>query len=245
MFLTNQSPAALKEGNRRESLLRKETNIQRGTGESSPEKKKKFPEAPQLLAPDLKPKQKIAGTCRCQLVRSVSPWSMGLRGNTKETSIQLAYLELIKNSRHFIYIENQFFISGSAGVEVHNQISEAIIMRIRQAAADKEKFRVMIMIPLLPGFEGDIGSSTGALLKVQLHWEYQTICRGGTSIIETLNKDPNIKNPFDYIYFFSLRQHGVLNGEPKTELIYIHSKVITCHNDFIDNIFSSTGHDRG
>lgn len=174
---------------------------------------------------DLKPKNRIAGTCRCQLLRSVAPWSMGLKPQTKENSIQMAYLEMIQNAKHFIYIENQFFISGSAGDQVHNQISEVLIMRIKQAAANKEKFRVIVVLPLLPGFEGEIDTSTASILKIQLHWQYQTICRGGTSIIETLEKDPNIKDPFEYISFFSLRQHGKISGEPVTEIVYVHSKV--------------------
>lgn len=36
---------------------------------------------------------------------------MGLLQRYCESSIQEAYIELIKNSKHFIYIENQFFIS--------------------------------------------------------------------------------------------------------------------------------------
>ena len=37
-----------------------------------------------------------------QVVRSVSKWSAGVR---TEHSIQSAYLEIIKNAEHFIYIE--------------------------------------------------------------------------------------------------------------------------------------------
>ena len=46
-----------------------------------------------------------------QALRSISNWSIGL-GKT-ETSILKAYYELIENSKHYIFIENQFFISKS------------------------------------------------------------------------------------------------------------------------------------
>ena len=43
-----------------------------------------------------------------QVLRSVGEWSLGLK--TKENSILEAYYQLIENSKHYIYIENQFFI---------------------------------------------------------------------------------------------------------------------------------------
>ena len=131
---------------------------------------------------------------------------------------------MISNAEHFIYIENQFFISKSAGSDVHNQISEALIQRIKQAEEKKEKFRVIIILPLLPGFEGEIDGSSASILKVQMHWQYATICRGGASIIETLQSEFRI-DPDEYISFLSLRQHGKIGANPVTELIYIHSKV--------------------
>jgi phospholipase D1/2 len=37
----------------------------------------------------------------------------------------------------------------------------------------------------------------------------------------------------DYITFFSLRAHGMINGTPKTELIYIHSKVLIVDDEIV------------
>lgn len=182
--------------------------------------------AENYLKLDLLPKSRMQGTCRCQMVRSASRWSLGLRETTHESSIQIAYLNLIREAKHFIYIENQFFISKSGGEQVvHNAISEALIERIKRAALKKEKFRVMVFIPLLPGFEGEIYNSNSSVLKIQMFWEYATICRGGTSILETLARDPNISDPSEYIGFFSLRQHDKLGDLPISELVYIHSKV--------------------
>lgn len=46
----------------------------------------------------------------CQVIRSVSNWSAGLI-KKDENSILKAYYDLIDNSKHYIFIENQFFIS--------------------------------------------------------------------------------------------------------------------------------------
>jgi phospholipase D1/2 len=52
-----------------------------------------------------------------QVLRSVAHWSTLI--DKTEDSIQQAYLSLIANARHYVYIENQFFVSmiGSADVD--------------------------------------------------------------------------------------------------------------------------------
>ena len=55
---------------------------------------------------------------------------------------------------------------------------------------------------------------------------YQSIARNkGMSLLEKLREKmgDNVNN---YIYFFSLRNHGTIKGLPVTELIYIHSKLL-------------------
>lgn len=182
--------------------------------------------AKNLLLPKFN-KLKTTGCCNCQIVRSAGLWSMGLE--KKEHSIHAAYLHLILEAKNFIYIENQFFISSTAGCPVKNQIAQALIERIKIAAAEKENFKVIVIMPLLPGFQGRIQDSS--LLRVQLHWEYQTICRGLSSIYEQLKLDKNIINPDDYISFYSLRNHGILNTKPVTEIVYIHSKLMIIDDD--------------
>lgn len=53
----------------------------------------------------------------CQIIRSASEWSTGI--TKEEKSIKNAYCSLIKESKRYIYIENQFFISKS-----YNSIEE-------------------------------------------------------------------------------------------------------------------------
>ncbi|XP_051564751.1 phospholipase D1-like isoform X4 [Myxocyprinus asiaticus] len=157
-----------------------------------------------------------------QVLRSVCQWSIGSK--VHEESIHLAYISAIQNSKHFIYIENQFFIS-CADKTIHNSIGDALTERILRAYREKKKFRVYVVMPLLPGFEGDISSGGGQAIKAIMYFNYRTMCRGEHSIIERLKcvmADSWIK----YISFCGLRTHADLDGRLVTELIYVHSKLM-------------------
>ena len=169
-----------------------------------------------------------------QVLRSASKWSVGVK--KKENSILQGYYQLIDNAKHYIYIENQFFVSRAFNEEeraecdydlsdvVENLIAYHIRKRIERAFLDKQKFRVFVFIPLLPGFAGEPESS--GTLQIILKHTYAGISRNhGMSIIEQLEKIMGDKWK-EYIGFYSLRGHGIVNGEPKTELIYIHSKLM-------------------
>lgn len=71
----------------------------------------------------------------CQVLRSVGTWSAGfLESDTVEQSIHEAYIDTINRAQHYIYIENQFFITlAMQSINVHNQIGEALYKRIRRA----------------------------------------------------------------------------------------------------------------
>jgi len=58
-----------------------------------------------------------------------------------------------------------------------------------------------------------------------MHYQYSSISRNQTSIINRLEKQ-GIQNWSDYIGFYSLRGKDELQGVPVSELIYIHSKLI-------------------
>ena len=164
-----------------------------------------------------------------QVLRSVGEWSLGLK--SKESSILEAYYHLIQNSKHYIYIENQFFISRSFDDNipylVENKIALYITNRILKASKNHEKFRVYVFIPLLPGFAGEPEKS--GTLQIILKYTYATICRNNNlSIVERLKTElgKTGQNWEDYIGFYSLRNHTYVNGIPKTEIIYIHSKLM-------------------
>lgn len=161
-----------------------------------------------------------AGSCTCQLVVSSSMWSYNY--HVYENTIYSAYLHLINLANHFIYIENQFFISSTAGDPVKNQLAQALVDRIKYAFAHGEAFKVIVVMPLLPAFEGSVDDPAAAVLRVQLYWEYQTI----NSLYEQL-REAGIEDPTRYIAFYGLRTHAVMpNGKPATEIVYVHSKVM-------------------
>ena len=169
-----------------------------------------------------------------QALRSVSEWSIGK--TTTERSILTGYYKLIDNAKHYIYIENQFFITKpfsederkQSGLNlnklVENEIGLHLRTRIERAYDQKENFKVFICVPLLPGFSGTPGESS--TMNGVLKHTYQSIAHNkGMSLLEQLRK--KMGNDLEkYIYFFSLRNHGKIKGVPVTELIYIHSKLL-------------------
>ncbi|XP_066597975.1 phospholipase D1 isoform X2 [Prorops nasuta] len=165
---------------------------------------------------------------RCQVLRSVSSWSAGfLDAETIEQSIQEAYIQAISKAERYIYIENQFFIT-LATMErssVKNRIGETLLKRILRAHREGSVFRVFVIMPLLPGFEGDVGGPSGTALRAITHWNYASISRGRDAILNQLINS-GIEDPSEYITFHGLRTHSLLNGTMVTELIYVHSKLM-------------------
>jgi phospholipase D1/2 len=120
---------------------------------------------------------------------------------------------LIREANHFVYIENQFFISNT-GKEgpVKNQIAAALVERIIAAARSGTKFKVIVVIPEVPGFAGDVKKETS--IKTIMAAQYRTINRGGHSIFEEIRRahlDPN-----DYIRFYHLRVYDRINAPLNT-----------------------------
>ncbi|KAL0433968.1 UNVERIFIED_CONTAM: Phospholipase D zeta 1 [Sesamum latifolium] len=164
--------------------------------------------------------------CRCQIIRSVSQWSAGT--SQIEESIHNAYCSLIDRAEHYVYIENQFFISGLSGDEIiQNRVLEALYRRIMRAHNEKKCFRVIIVIPLLPGFQGGVDDSGAASVRAIMHWQYRTICRGQNSILHNLCHlvGPRVH---DYISFYGLRAYGRLfdGGPVASSQVYVHSKIM-------------------
>ncbi|XP_040104733.1 phospholipase D1 isoform X2 [Oryx dammah] len=165
-----------------------------------------------------------------QLLRSAADWSAGIKYH--EESIHAAYIYVIENSKHYIYIENQFFISCSDDRVVFNKIGDAIAQRILKAHRESQRYRVYVVIPLLPGFEGDISTGGGNALQAIMHFNYRTMCRGENSILGQLKAE--IGNQWiNYISFCGLRTHAELEGNLVTELIYVHSKLLIADDNTV------------
>ncbi|KAI9658246.1 MAG: Phospholipase D1 [Bathelium mastoideum] len=167
----------------------------------------------------------LDGTCEVQILRSCSTWSIGTPDRT-EHSIMNAYVKLIEESEHFIYVENQFFISSCnvEGTVIQNTIGDAIVERIKRAYANDEDWRMIIVIPLMPGFQNTVDAQDGTSVRLIMQCQYRSISRGDTSIFARL-RDAGIE-PEDYIQFYSLRQWGKIGPRKVliTEQLYIHAK---------------------
>lgn len=182
-----------------------------------------------LPPPDFNPADLEAlgldGTCEVQILRSSSMWSTGTPDVT-EHSIMNAYVKLIEESEHFVYIENQFFISTCEidGRKIENLIGDALVERISRAAKNDEAWRAVIVIPLMPGFQNTVDSEGGTSVRLIMQCQYRSICRGETSIFGRL-RALGIE-PEDYIQFFSLRAWGKIGPQKQlvTEQLYIHAK---------------------
>lgn len=158
---------------------------------------------------------KFKGTCRIQVLRSSAEWSLGIN---REFSIYSAYMESISKAKHFIYIENQFFITTTSVHDklIKNKIGQAIVERIKRAHKEKQKFRIIVVIPVAPGFEGDFTQvdRKSMPLRSVAQYQYRSISRGKHSVFEQLRKE-NIPVE-EYIGFYSLRNWGKVKASPTT-----------------------------
>ena len=68
----------------------------------------------------------------------------------------------IEHAERFIYIENQFFVTTAANEPTNggeqtlvlNRIGNALYRRIKRAHATGQRFRVVVVLPLVPAFTG-------------------------------------------------------------------------------------------
>jgi len=173
--------------------------------------------------------------CKIQVIRSVSHWSAST-SQPEERSIEAAYCELIEKAEYFIYIENQFFISGLDGDEtIQNRVSQALYARIVRAYNKGLVFRVIVVIPLLPAFPGGLDEVGAGSVRFIMHWQYRTICHGKHSLLEKLKETLGSQRVEDYISFYGLRNHGQLHkdGPWATSLVYVHSKLMIVDDRFV------------
>ncbi|KAL8746040.1 MAG: hypothetical protein Q9190_001907 [Brigantiaea leucoxantha] len=148
------------------------------------------------------------GTVHAQVVRSSGDWSSGI---LVEHSIQNAYSEIIRNAQHFVYIENQFFITatGENQAPIHNTIGRAIVDACVKAGKEGRKFRVIIVIPAIPGFAGDLRDDAAMGTRAIMDYQYKSIHRGKDSIFEQIKAQG--VDPQQHVFIFNLRSYDRLN----------------------------------
>uniref|UniRef100_A0A672KS76 Phospholipase n=1 Tax=Sinocyclocheilus grahami TaxID=75366 RepID=A0A672KS76_SINGR len=166
-----------------------------------------------------------------QVLRSASDWSAGIKYHEDEHYI---YIEVSSLLMYWLLTTetNQFFISCAENKVVQNKIGDAIAKRIIKAYRDGKKYRVYVVTPLLPGFEGNINTGGGSAIQAVMHFNYRTMIRGDCSIISQLKKEMS-DQWMNYISFGGLRTHAELEGKLVTELIYVHSKMLIADDNTV------------
>lgn len=147
-----------------------------------------------------------------QLTRSCCEWSSG---HKIEHSIANAYIAAITNAEHFVYIENQFFITATSDEQhpVGNKIGRAIVQRILRAYRNGEEFGVVVCIPAVPGFAGDLHSDGALGTRAIMEYQYNSISRGKNSIYGSLIAN-GVPDPKRYLRFYNLRNYDRINTAP-------------------------------
>lgn len=149
------------------------------------------------------------GNVKIQLCRSCCEWSAG---HPTEHSIANAYINAIENAQYYIYIENQFFITATSDEQrpVENKIGASIVSRIVRAHNNGEDFHVIVLMPAVPAFAGDLHSDGALGTRAIMEFQYNSINRGGHSIIECLQQQ-GIDDWRRYIGFYNLRNYDRIN----------------------------------
>lgn len=129
-------------------------------------------------------------------------------------------MDIIRDSKHFVYIENQFFITATGDEQhpVKNQIGAAIVERIVRAYNAGEKYKVIVCMPSVPAFAGDLHADDSLGTRAIMEYQYQSICRGGHSIMEECQK-AGVPDAKEYIRFYNLRNYDRINAGDAMESV--------------------------
>lgn len=176
------------------------------------------------------------------------------RGCTIDRSIQHAYIHAIRNSKRFLYIENQYFLGGSGEWQrrSHADICTELIpleiaLRVARAIKDSEPFAAYIVIPMWPEGIPDAGSVQEVLL-----WQTATIRMMYRIVAKALEIKGSKAHPKDYLNIFCLgtREPEIPGMKPppkspkpgspqaiilKTRrmMIYCHAKLLIVDDEYL------------
>jgi phospholipase D1/2 len=156
------------------------------------------------------------GNARAQIIRSSADWSSGI---LTEHSIQNAYKEIISKAEHFVYIENQFFITATGDQQrpILNTIGRSIVDACVRAGKEGRKFRVIIVIPAIPGFAGDLRQNEATGTRAIMDYQYKSINRGEHSIYGQISAQG--VDPKQHVFVFNLRAYDRINKTPALEAL--------------------------
>jgi phospholipase D1/2 len=198
-------------------------------------------EETELLRPNL------TSTTFVRILKSLAPWSAGV---PLEHSILDTYIQLIRNSKYFIFIENQFFIGkATPDTEIRNHIVKELIERVTKAIENNQVFRLIILIP--SHTEGSIrGEYTFNTVQIVMKYIFQSLRELKASITRQIQKKKNEDSSYDrdvdsFLQIIHLRNYGQKSEEYDyiVEEIYVHSKIMIV-DDLVAIIGSANINDR-
>jgi phospholipase D1/2 len=172
------------------------------------------------------------------------------KNNTLDRSIQDAYIHAIRRAKHFIYIENQYFLGSSfawkadginpSEIEALHLIPREISLKIVSKIEAGEHFAVYVVVPMWPE-----GAPEGESVQAILDWQRRTMDMMYYDIAIALEGKGIDANPKDYLTFFCLGNREVkrsgeyepadrpLDGsgyeraqKARRFMIYVHSKMM-------------------
>ncbi|KAK4728147.1 hypothetical protein R3W88_021135 [Solanum pinnatisectum] len=174
-----------------------------------------------------------------------------------DQSMQDAYINAIRRAKHFIYIENQYFL-GSCFSWYSNDIKDEAInslqlipkelsLKIVSKIEAGERFTVYVVVPMWPE-----GLPESASVQAILDWQRRTMQMMYTDIIQALKVKGIVANPKEYLSFFCLgnretKKRGEYEPsetpEPNSNyhkaqearrfMIYVHSKMMIVDDEYI------------
>ncbi|KAH7369782.1 hypothetical protein BKA65DRAFT_602424 [Rhexocercosporidium sp. MPI-PUGE-AT-0058] len=179
------------------------------------------------------------GGVNCQFLRSASVWS---NGTSTERSIYHAYIETIKNSEHYIYIENQFFTTKSSALPltVWNRVGDALVERIVRAAKSGARYKVFVVMPSVMVYPGELVDPRAFPARLTMKQNYHAINQGlfFPNVYSSIRRAGY--NPEDYIRFYNLRTYDRINAgealhrrELRSETTY--DAAGADHDDMVDS----------
>ncbi|KAJ4767966.1 Phospholipase D [Rhynchospora pubera] len=179
------------------------------------------------------------------------------KDNIIDRSIQDAYINAIRRAKHFIYIENQYFLGSSyawkpEGIKPEDigalhLIPKELSLKIVSKIEAGERFTVYVVVPMWPEGMPESGS-----VQAILDWQRRTMEMMYTDIIQALQAKGIEADPKDYLTFFCLgnrevKRDGEYEPEEKPQpdtdysmaqehrrfMIYVHTKMMVVDDEYI------------
>ncbi|KAL1809714.1 hypothetical protein ACET3Z_026704 [Daucus carota] len=179
------------------------------------------------------------------------------KDNIIDRSIQDAYIHAIRRAKHFIYIENQYFLGSSFGwksddlkdedVNALHLIPKELSLKIVSKIEAGERFAVYVVVPMWPEGIPESGS-----VQAILDWQKRTMEMMYKDIIQALRDKGMDDDPREYLTFYCLGNREAKKSgeyqpteEPEADsnylkaqqarrfMIYVHAKMMIVDDEYI------------